>query len=256
MKRKANDDGKPKQSASVGFNKLFAKRAKKTKPVSATINLCDDDDGENNKENSVVTPKVEYKLKVEQKAESKTDKKNEAKTKEQPSDEFFVPGLVRKVTNKESEESGVNIDVDDLDDSREQEEQTSMVKAFHHILDTIEKNNDKCQNLSRPEDLKQIKALSELELDDLLRWYRRRPGWKLPFKQSFPGNLIKLTCLGFIDKISSDSGMEFSELIQILSKQELETVAKKMLIDKKFRLNMDKLKGNFPALRSTSQIFF
>ena len=99
--------------------------------------------------------------------------------------------------------------------------------------------------MSRPEDLKQIKSLSELELDDLLRWYRRRPGWKLPFKQSFPGNLTKLTCLGFIDKIGSENPMEFSELIQILSKQELETVAKKMLIDKKYRLNMDKLKGNF-----------
>ena len=99
--------------------------------------------------------------------------------------------------------------------------------------------------MSRPEDLKQIKSLSELELDDLLRWYRRRPGWKLPFKQSFPENLTKLTCLGFIDKIGSENPMEFSELIQILSKQELETVAKKMLIDKKYRLNMDKLKGNF-----------
>lgn len=99
--------------------------------------------------------------------------------------------------------------------------------------------------MSRPEDLNQIKLLSELELDDLLRWYRRRPGWKLPFKQSFPGNLTKLTCLGFIDKIGSEIGMEFSELIQILSKQELETVAKKMLIDKKYRLNMDKLKGIF-----------
>ena len=41
--------------------------------------------------------------------------------------------------------------------------------------------------------------------------------------------------------------MEFGELIQILSKQELETVAKKMLIDKKYRLNMDKLKGNHSA---------
>ena len=108
--------------------------------------------------------------------------------------------------------------------------------------------------MSRPEDLKQIKGLSELELDDLLRWYRRRPGWKLPFKQSFPGNLTKLTCLGFIDKISSDSGMEFGELIQILSKQELETVAKKMLIDKKYRLNMDKLKGNFSASSGSKEI--
>ena len=108
--------------------------------------------------------------------------------------------------------------------------------------------------MSRPGDLKQIRGLSELELDDLLRWYRRRPGWKLPFKQSFPGNLTKLTCLGFIDKISSDSGMEFGELIQILSKQELETVAKKMLIDKKYRLNMDKLKGNFSASSESKEI--
>ena len=50
--------------------------------------------------------------------------------------------------------------------------------------------------------------------------------------------------------------MEFSELIQILSKQELETVAKKMLIDKKYRLNMDKLKGNFQVDNSRFWVNF
>lgn len=129
MKRKANDDAKPKQSAAVGFNKLFAKRPKKTKPVSETINLCDDDD---EKENSVV-PKVESKI------EQKVHQKNEEKSKEEASDEFYVPDLVpespktdtdkSKTTKKETDESKVEIDVDDLDDSREQEEQTSMVKV-------------------------------------------------------------------------------------------------------------------------------
>ena len=124
MKRKANDDAKPKQSASAGFNKLFAKRPKKSKPVSATINLCDDDD-EDNKENSTITPKVEDKSKVE----SKMDQELVEKTKEEASDEFFVPDIVPETAKKEPDESGVNIDVDDLDDSREQEEQTSMVKV-------------------------------------------------------------------------------------------------------------------------------
>ena len=124
MKRKANDDAKPKQSASAGFNKLFAKRPKKSKPVSATINLCDDDD-EDNKENSTITPKVEDK------SESKAGQKLVEETKEEASDEFFVPDIpvVPGTAKKESDESAVNIDVDDLDDSREQEEQTSMVKV-------------------------------------------------------------------------------------------------------------------------------
>ena len=125
MKRKANDDAKPKQSASAGFNKLFAKRPKKSKPVSATINLCDDDD-EDNKENSTITPKVEDK------SEPKAAQKLVEETKEEVSDEFFVPDIpvvIPGTAKKESDESAVNIDVDDLDDSREQEEQTSMVKV-------------------------------------------------------------------------------------------------------------------------------
>ena len=127
MKRKANDDAKPKQSASAGFNKLFAKRPKKSKPVSATINLCDDDD-EDNKENSTITPKVEDRG---SKVESKAGQKLVENTKEEASDEFFVPDIpvVPGTAKKESDESAVNIDVDDLDDSREQEEQTSMVKV-------------------------------------------------------------------------------------------------------------------------------
>ena len=136
MKRKANDDAKPKQSASVGFNKLFAKRAKKTKPVSETINLCDDDD-EDNKENSDI-PKVESKV------EPKVNQKNEEKSKEEASDEFYIPDMVPGMTKtdsekpntakKETDESKVEIDVDDLDDSREQEEQTSMVKVRYLYL--------------------------------------------------------------------------------------------------------------------------
>lgn len=125
MKRKANDDAKPKQSASAGFNKLFAKRPKKSKPISATINLCDDDD-EDNKENSTITPKVEDK------SEPKAAQKLVEETKEEVSDEFFVPDIpvvIPGTAKKESDESAVNIDVDDLDDSREQEEQTSMVKV-------------------------------------------------------------------------------------------------------------------------------
>lgn len=137
MKRKANDDAKPKQSAAVGFNKLFAKRPKKTKPVSETINLCDDDD---EKENSIAP-------KVESKTEQKIHQKVKEKSKEEASDEFYVPDIVpespktdsdKSKTTKETEsketetketESKVEIDVDDLDDSKEQEEQTSMVKV-------------------------------------------------------------------------------------------------------------------------------
>ena len=124
----------PKQSASAGFNKLFAKRPKKTKPVSETINLCDDDDGEYNKENSVI-PKVDD---ISKNIEPKVQQKNEEKSKEEiASDEFYVPDMEptkndsdkSNATKKETVESKVEIDVDDLDDSREQEEQTSMVKV-------------------------------------------------------------------------------------------------------------------------------
>ena len=73
------------------------------------------------------------------------------------------------------------------------------------------------------------------QIDEMLRWYTRRPGWRLPLRKSKEENFEKLREQKIVLQLDQDEKIEFGQLLLLLSKDELNNVAKSMMIDKKYR---------------------
>ena len=218
MKRKASIE-KPKVSASQGFNNLFKKK-KKVAKIEATIDLCDSDD-DDQKEN-VTKREVETEVKSEPKVEAKI----EAETPKSESKPKDVPEVKNEV-----------------DDSQESfEHQTAMVKVVRlMVTETIE--NEAKRKLLDSDAMKTIEKFGDLAegaLDGLLRWYRRRQGWREKLKSMSDQNHQSLIDAGLIEPF--EGGESFEQNLKSLKKTELYTVATRMNIEKKHRKTMDSLK--------------
>jgi hypothetical protein len=76
-----------------------------------------------------------------------------------------------------------------------------------------------------------------------IRWYSRRPGWRIPLRHGDPVAFEKLIAEKFLIKFDTSYEIDFDEILKILNKSDLENIAKNMLIDKKHRKTMDLLKA-------------
>lgn len=132
---------------------------------------------------------------------------------------------------------------DPQNESIEEEEESDPIETrlggvFGDIFDTVKRTAEKWDLLdpdSQDVLLKTRENLNSEQIDEMLRWYTRRPGWRLPLRKSKKENFEKLQDQKIVLQLDQDEKIEFGELLILLSKDELHGVAKTMMIDKKYR---------------------
>lgn len=132
---------------------------------------------------------------------------------------------------------------DPQNESIEEEEESDPIETrlggvFGDIFDTVKRTAEKWDLLdpdSQDVLLKTRENLNSEQIDEMLRWYTRRPGWRLPLRKSKKENFEKLQDQKIVLQLDQDEAIEFGELLILLSKEELHGIAKTMMIDKKYR---------------------
>ena len=217
MKRKAAD--KPKLSAEQGFNALFKKKKKEVK-IEATIDLCDSDEENQPIKSEPSKPESQEPIiKLEpQKSTTQNFEKDEDNEKE------------IQIETQETEEEKFNA--------------TAMVTVVRLLLSSVLKSKSK-QKLLDKDTISIIKKMDDFDdnsLDGLLRWYRRRQGWREKMKyisESINNELIETK---MIEVYSDQEENNFEQNLRTLNKGELYAVATRMNIEKKHRKSMDILR--------------
>ena len=221
MKRKATD--KPKLSAQEGFNALFKKKKKEVK-IEATIDLCDSDE-----ENQPV--------------ESKPSNSEPQKTQSsKPAFKLEPPKSTQKPEKEENNETEVKIETQETEE--EKTNSTAMVTVVRLLLSIVLKSKSKQKLLDKEtiEIIKKLKDLNNTSLDGILRWYRRRQGWREKLRHVSDDIHKELVESEMVEVYSDQEETNFEQNLRTLNMKELYAVATKMNIEKKHRKTMDTLR--------------
>lgn len=225
----------PEVSVQAGFSNLFKKR-KTPKSSVALIDLTNDDDGpasisEIPPVKNAPTAACVDPINPADVVSSITD--NDEKTSEQ---------LLKTNTDNQRNEAGDK----QLAKEEEENESIDLGALFHDIYNAVQNDPEKWCLLHCTVQSVLIEMNEDLnndQIDELLRWYTRRSGWRKQLRKSKPDNFQKLLSTNMLASIDENTDLPFDELLQILSNDELQTVARTMMIDKKHRRNMETLKA-------------
>ena len=145
-----------------------------------------------------------------------------------------------------------------LDDSKEMMEisNQSVVDVALMIFNDIKTNRTKLKLIGEEftNEIENIVSMSNLEIYDLLRWYRRSPGWKHKFKDNFELGFEKLKKYELLSELEESDAVDFENLVELLSKEELDRVATKFHVDKKYRKNMHSIKDKLMQEHANSTV--
>ena len=217
MKRKATD--KPKLSAEQGFNALFKKKKKEVK-IEATIDLCDSDE------------------------ENQPVKSEASKTESQEPIIKIEPPKSSVQNSEKDEDNEKEIQIETQETEEEKFNATAMVTVVRLLLSSVLKSKSK-QKLLDKDTISIIKKMNDFDdtsLDGLLRWYRRRQGWREKMKYISDSINNELIETKMIEIYSEKEENNFEQNLRTLNKGELYAVATRMNIEKKHRKSMDILR--------------
>jgi len=226
MSKRKKTPEKPKISAQDGFSNLFKKRKIKSSPAKA--NSLIDLTGVEEKEN----------------IEEKTAKLSAPKENVRPEAEIKAENPKKDLLDKREDAQEKQSDVEDDSHGK------VLSKFFDEMLDDVQNDADKWNLLhDKSQDvlLKIKEMLKKQDVDELLRWYKRKPGWRKPLRLSDHESFQKLIEQKLILTIGKDAEVEFEEMLKLMSKDDLDSIAKTMMIDKKYRKNMETLKAKLLA---------